>query len=399
MTDERAFPPWSGNSAIRFFLYDLNAPIYFLPLLVAIGYWLIPLLFSTWDDTLACKERAQAAVQYLDGVGLPTNLIEAAERYATSQRLECTNSESLPYLQDTTHFLFTLTLSIGVLAGLYNVKYFNRTVAALFGDGVILAKKSYVSRLYQSYRREAFKAKYVVVCAVFGILAGVLFLHLHHSPQLAFWWGSEKYGSAGLVFSVAVGAMVFSVLWGSVILIFGSLMLARIMRLPVRLRPFHHDGCNGLAPLGRQIFLLWWVAAAGGLAIFITLQFGYLGVQKNPIIWLLAALGTLAIPAIAIIPLYASLQAVRKVQSASLRCLGRLLNDKINTADAAVRNGKASTARNILSEMGHVQGIFDIYKETNVWPFNTRALTIIVGATLLQFALTFHEIYSLFKGD
>jgi hypothetical protein len=49
--------------------------------------------------------------------------------------------------------------------------------------------------------------------------------------------------------------------------------------------------------------------------------------------------------------------------------------------------------------MGHVQGIFDIYRETNVWPFNTRALTIIVGATMLQFALTFYEIYSLFKGD
>ncbi len=358
MTDERAFPPWSDNFAIHFFLYGLNLPTYALPLLVAAGYWLLPLLISTWDGTLLCSARAEAAVQHLSTLGLPGTVIDIAKQFAAHQQLQCSNS--LPYLQDKTHFLFTLALSLGVLAGVLNLKTFHRTVATLVEDGVTRTTQSSVSRLYRYYRREAFKPKYLIFCAFFGSIAAVLFLQLYLSPQpeYASWWGNQNYGIAGLVFSIIVGGMVFSVLWGSVILVFGSLMLARLMRRPVRLRPFHQDGCNGLAPLGRQIFLLWWVAFFGGVAIYITLQFGYLKVEENPVIWLLAAFGSLAIPTIAIIPLYASLQATRKVQSANLEYLGRFLNDNLSAAYVAVRDGNLAEAHNIVSQMDYVRGLF-----------------------------------------
>jgi hypothetical protein len=167
------------------------------------------------------------------------------------------------------------------------------------------------------------------------------------------------------------------------------------MSLPMDLRPFHPDGCNGLAPLGKQIFLLWSNALVGGLAIYVTLRFGYLGVERTPIVWILAIIGTMIIPAIAVVPLFASLRAVKKVQQKYLNHLGVFLNDRLQLADGAIQNGNLDEADKFIGQLENAKKLFEIYKTANVWPFNTRALTLIVLINAVQIVLTAKQLLSL----
>jgi hypothetical protein len=227
------------------------------------------------------------------------------------------------------------------------------------------------------------------------MVGSALFIYLHTSPQYAFWWGSRQNGIAGLVFSFIVGGMVFAVLWGTILLVGGSLMLARIMRFPIELTPFHSDGCNGLSPLGRQIFLLWLNAFLGSLAIYVALRLGYLGIEHNPLVWVLAMLGSLAVPALAVLPLVASLQAVKETQGANLERLGRFLNSQLAIAASAIGKGDLDGANKIISQLSEVKSLFEIYKAANVWPFNPRALMFIVTANCVQIILTSRQLLSL----
>ena len=183
--------------------------------------------------------------------------------------------------------------------------------------------------------------------------------------------------------------------WGLIIVVFGSWMLAKLVTLPIALRPFHQDCCNGLAPLGRQILLLWGSALFGGVAIYIALRLGYLGIERTPLVWLLAGLGSLAIPAIAIVPLYSVVMAVKRVQSASLERLGQFLNHHLDDADTAIRNGDLATAQSIISQIDKVKGLFEIYRTANVWPFNPKAFTLILVANIVQIVLTAKQLLSL----
>jgi hypothetical protein len=391
--DEQAFPSWSYNRLVDLFLYRLNLPVYVLPLLVVGIYWLVPLLVSLWDGTALSRGRAEGFVQLLGQLGSPEQLIDAARLFASQQRFQA--AESLPYLEDANHFLFTMTLALGAFVGTQILKNFDRTVLSLFRDGIPRAEIQVVSELYRHYRAIAFQMRYVWLSATLGVIAFVLFMHLHVSPDYSYWWGHRQHGAAGLVFAISVGGMVFAGVWGLTIVVFGSWMLARLVTLPVTLRPFHRDCCNGLAPLGRQILLLWGIALFGVAAIYIALRLGYLGIERTPLVWLLAGLGSLAIPAIAIVPLYSVVRTVKSVQSASLERLGRFLNCHLDDADLAIRNGDLPTAQNIISQIDKVKGLFEIYRVTNVWPFNPKAFTVIVVANVIQIVLTAKQVISL----
>jgi hypothetical protein len=391
--DEAAFPPWSDNFIVHFFLYQLKPLGYFLPAAVAVVYWLLPLLLSAWDGTLVSGARVDSAIRLFTELDWPSSVVDIAKRFKASQKLQA--PDSLPYLQDLTHFVFALTLSLGALVSAMTIKNFNRTVAILASDQIPHADPRQISEIYQQYRKKAFQRRYVFLCLVLGLAAFLLFLYLYASPRYAYWWGSHQHGSAGLLFAIIVGGMVFSALWGLVILIFGAAMLARIFSLPMDLRPFHRDGCNGLAPLGRQIFLLWGNALFGGIAIYVALRLGYLGIQRTPIVWVLAVLGSAGIPLIAIVPLYASLQAVKRAQNANLQQLGRFLNRQLEAADTAIQNGNFPAAHETIAQLTEVKDLFEIYKTTNVWPFNPKALTFILIANAIQIALTVKELMSL----
>ena len=110
---EQAFPSWSYNWLLELILYRLNLPVYVLPFLVLAIYWLAPLVMSLWEGTALSGARAEALVQFLGQLGLP-------------QRFHA--ADSLPYLQDANHFLFTATLALGAVVGALTLKNFDCTV-------------------------------------------------------------------------------------------------------------------------------------------------------------------------------------------------------------------------------------------------------------------------------
>jgi hypothetical protein len=224
---EGAIQPWHDNALIRFFLYRLRLPPHVVALLVGGVYWFIPLAFAAWDGALMRAASAQSVVGFLKSLGMPSAVVAVANGIAAHQKFQ--GESSLPYLEDPTHFLFAIVLSLGALVATLTLKDFDRTVVNLKRNRIPQAKIRVVEHIYQSYRHEAFQTKYIVACAVFGAAACALFLYLHFSPNYAFWWGNREHGVAGLVFVPIVGAMVFTLLWGSILLLCGSLMLARIM--------------------------------------------------------------------------------------------------------------------------------------------------------------------------
>jgi hypothetical protein len=374
-------------------LYRIGLPGYAMFLLLASGYWLLPMLISAWDGTVLNTQAIHKIAAALESLGSPASTVTMMREFLSGQGAK--PAVSLPYLTDLTHLLFAIVVSCGAWLGTETLKNFDRVVKKLSADKVSRAGPAAVSRIYRRYRQLAFATRNIWLCVAIAVCAASFFVYLHFSAQYAFWWGNRLHGAAGLAFAVMVGAMVFAVVWGSLLLVFGSLMLARVISLPIDLRPFHPDGCNGLAPLGKQIFLLWSNAMVGGLAIYVTLRFGYLGVEHTPVAWILAIIGTVVIPAIAVVPLFASLRAVKMVQQKYLRHLGAFLNERLQQADAAIQNAKLDEANKFIGQLENAKKLFEIYKTANVWPFNTRALTLIVLINVVQIVLTAKQLLSL----
>jgi hypothetical protein len=384
-------PPWAGNALMTYVLYGLKLHSYVAGVLVALLYWVTPLLFSIRDGTALSAAGAGRVGQVLDAIGAPQAIAAIAARLAA----HADNGLTRAYLEDGTHFCFSLIISVGAVVAVETIKRFDRTVIALIRERIPCVDPATAAGVYMSYREAAFRWSRLVFSGVFGLAILFLIVHLSRSADTASWWGNHAYGAAGTVFAAVAGLMVFGMLWGAIIMVYGSLMLKRLMTLPIELRPFHRDNCNGLAPLGRQIMMLWSNALLGGLAIYVTLRLGYVGIERSPFVWALALFGTLAILTIAIVPLYASLGAVRQAQGAKLDQLGISLERCLEQSEAAIGHGDLAKAGATIEGLGKVQGLFDIYRTVNVWPFNPRALTLIVCLNAIQVALTVKELYSL----
>jgi hypothetical protein len=393
LIDADEIPPWSHNYLLDFLLYRLKAPAAVLPIAVALSYWGVPFLLSLFDGTTISAATARQIATTFAGLPSPEFVKSLASEFARHQKLS--GSNALPYLNDTTHLAFTLVISIGALSAILTMKNFNLTVLRLLREDTPAWNVRFTGYVYRHFRDKAFRKRYIPVCAALGVLSSILFSYLCLSPNYGYWWGSGKNGIAGHVFVAIVGIMVFSGLWIALLLVFGSLMLARLLKAPLPLRPFHRDGCNGLSPLGAQIFLLWCSALCGGMAIVVAVYFGYLDIQKNPLVWLLAVIGTMCIPVLAVIPLYAALRAIRRTQDVSLEHLGSILNHNLSVADLAVQNKDFATADKAVHDLNELKGIFDIIRSVNVWPFNPKALTFIVVINGIQIALTMKQVASL----
>src|SRR6202008_956366 len=107
-----------------------------------------------------------------------------------------------------------------------------------------------------------------------------VFLYFCRSADYAYWWGSTSRGSAGPAFSAIQFAHIYFATQSMFLVVGGALMLAWIFKNGLQLRPFHPDGCNGLAPVGTLIFLFWIFALLLAGAIFVSTALGYLRLEK-----------------------------------------------------------------------------------------------------------------------
>ena len=89
---------------------------------------------------------------------------------------------------------------------------------------------------------------------------------------------------------------------------------------------------------------------------------------------------------------------MKRAQNANLHQLGRFLDRQLAAADAAIQDGNLPAADETIAQLSEVKDLFEIYKTTNMWPFNPKALTFIVVANAIQIALTIKELMSLIPG-
>jgi hypothetical protein len=161
---------------------------------------------------------------------------------------------------------------------------------------------------------------------------------------------------------------------------------------PVQTNPassYHGDGCNGLSPLGSLIFLSWIFAILLASAIYVVLFLGYLGIEKTEIGLALTVIALLTVLFTAVVPLRAAVKAVIAARDLELGRLEPLLNETFAHAFAAdISNSNQLHVR----QLSRLQEIHKFLAEINVWPFNPRALKLIIVIYTIQLLAILREL-------
>ncbi|HPA52417.1 MAG TPA: hypothetical protein PLP50_12540 [Thermoanaerobaculia bacterium] len=300
--------------------------------------------------------------------------------------------EGLAYLNDRSHFVFAALLLPGAAVAALILARVHDTVAALRDDGILRDDDATIRETYQRFHRLANHWFFRLAALCLGGVTALVFLAFRNGDAHTSWWGHRQFGPGGLAFAFIEAAMVYFGTQTMVLTAFASAMFARLLAGRIAFRPFHPDGANGLAPMGRMIMMLWILALVLGAEICVALFLGYLGIEKMPLTWLLALAGLAAIPALAIAPLYASLHAIHRARIARISHLEPLLNSMLERAEGQVDEGRFDDASETLATLGDMQGVHESFASLNVWPFNPRALAGVVAVYALQLVLTLKEV-------
>lgn len=368
----------------RLIIFRFRLGPWLVGLLIFTGYWGLPAVLAAFSGTLVTRESIAALM-----ADLPAPLLQLGVHQALldAQKLQT----GLAYLNDSSHFVFAALLSLGGAAAALILARIHSTVGALSADG-ILSDDSLTLKTYRRFHGAANHWFARVASLVLAGLTGVLFVSFHFAEAYSYWWGHHQHGLAGYLFAVITAGMVYFGTQTMVLTSFGSVMFAGLLRNPVSFRPFHPDGANGLAPLGRLIMLFWILAVVLGAEICVTLFLGYLGIERLPLVWVLAVAGMTATPALAIVPLYASLRTVHRARAAEVGHFEPLLNTMLARARKLVIEKRYEEAAVALSTLGDMQGVHEALTTLNVWPFNPRALAFVLAIYAVQLVLTLREV-------
>jgi hypothetical protein len=377
---EAAYPPWPTGIALRQ-LYRLPSGLVALAAFAA--YWGIPAIIAAWDGTFLAATMPQASS---DGMAALLGL----EWFGTLILHDPATTGTLNYLGDRSHLLFSILLGLEAGVALEILRRLDKAMTTLRRAQLPTPDGRYPSANYALLRRLANHPLLRVVSLL--LAAGIfgVFLYFCRSADYAFWWGSTSHGVAGLAFAAIQFAMVYFATQAIFLVAAGALMLARLFLNGLTLRPFHPDGCNGLAPVGTLIFLLWVFALLLAGAVFVATVLGYLGLETSRVFWVLAFIATLSVPLAAIAPLAATVIAVNRASRQQLQQLEPALDDLFAESLSAVRRGENADAAG--DRLGKLQAMHDVLANVNVWPFNPKALTAAIGASAVQTLLTLNEI-------
>lgn len=379
--------PWISDTPARLCLYKWRLQPFSIAIVSFVIYWFLPLFANFLQGTLVSEDMRLIAVAKAP----PLNGIFALS--LSPQLIKDTTV--VPYLSDMTHLGFTVNVSVAVFIGTVVLRLIDNLLYALASSGVIPSTKSHVGEyadVYESHRRAANHPIAKVVALILASLAILSASRLALDSQFSAWWGNIIYGYAGLFILFIDGIVVYLGMRAFVLLSTASLMIARLMGKPFILRPFHPDGCNGLSHLGRIIMCLWIMALNISVAIGLPIYLGYFGVEKYFSVWLLALVGTVTIPLIAIVPLWRTVNSLQRLRMTQLALYEPTLMEKLRSlvsADCASISRKCATD----TPLSELKVVYDVYMDMNVWPFNPRAIVIVSVAYCVQLVLTMRELF------
>jgi hypothetical protein len=393
---EEDYPWWSKSFVVRKVVFEWRISGFWAGIFVFAVYWGIPLLFALISGTVLPRPMLEEWSAMLSA-NFPDVSLESKYLNELAHHQKLQYMTDLTYLTDKTHFIFALVISIGAGIATHVVRNFNTTIIRLRQRAIPRADEADLRAVYARHRDMAAHKRFKILSLILGLLAGAVFYSMSRATGYNDWWGYHEYGNAGVVFAFIEALMVY---WGvrTIILMgIGSLMLSSFISHPLALRPFHPDGCNGLSPLGRQIIFLWIFSLTLAFAIYVAISIGYLGIEKTLIVWLLAVLGTVSIPALAILPLFAALKSIQSAQRYRLAHFEQLLNELLDKTEQLAQNNDGAQAMLAVEQMNGIQAAHTIINSANVWPFNPRALIGILIVNVIQIILTLNELVDVFR--
>lgn len=386
-----SLPPWPSDLLIRIPLHVWCMRPWVVALLAFCTYWGSAAVVTGFEgtflphSTLGSDRRPTLTDSRSDRV--PPPLADSGPE---------TNVRFLSYSSDTTHFLFALNASIGGAFATIILRRFRTLISLLRASGVLAAEPDRYTVLYERHRRIANHPLSKFFAVVLAILAVLAALPLVSDSSFEYWWGHSIHGYAGFLIIFIGSCLVYYAVRGFTLISAGSVMVSRILFEPFRLRPFHPDGCNGVAPLGILTMFLWAFSLNIAIAIFILLHFGYFDLERRWELWIVTAIGTITIPAIAVIPLVRSVKAIHRARRYRIALLEPRLMTLMKVAEDVARND-ARVGQLENSNVSDLKTIYDILKSMNVWPFNPRAIAAITIAYIAQVILTTYQLLSLLK--
>lgn len=365
-----------------------------LALLLFVFYWVVPGILATIEGTFVDPNIVNSGLNRLSELtGFVVWHVPEGET---------TGGHLLFYTSDSTHFLFTVCLIVGVYVG---NTMFDRIESFLndlrrAGSQVTPEDESAIRKLYckfQSLFRSPSWAPQSIIGIGFRIAAVFVALFVFAffnrlcrrscvDPQMC-WWGQSGYGLAGTYYSFVIAALVYLVTeaLGSVLL--GAAMIDLILRNGyVKPNLFAQDLANGLSPVGDLVLLGVIASFVGSIAVFIVLRVGYFGVENLIVIWGLIIIATLFVPLATLIPIYSAISLISDAKYATLQNINILFDAPVS--DKASLAATTEWIRNI-------QPAISVYKhvsELNALPFNKHkayisvvALALIGGQTIVNF--------------
>src|SRR5579862_7198539 len=267
-TEDAALPSWT-QGLVSIVVDQMGLPVVAYSALAFFIYWVVPMIFAMASGVAA---DAAAIVAIAQQLGVPGPLAEAIATRGPATPAP----HFLYYLTDQTHLLFAIVLSFGLACTVRTLRLVPQSIATLIKNGVLVSE-TLVEVDYFSDLRSAYAWWKYAISAVIGAVAAGIAMTLVFGPDTRGWWGNIAYGPAGLAFSVFVGLMVFGLVMGTFVLVSIARLLIRVAKLPIKLRPFHPDGCGGMSAIGQQVLWLWSCVFFGVMAIYVTLKLGYLG--------------------------------------------------------------------------------------------------------------------------
>jgi hypothetical protein len=227
-------------------------------------------------------------------------------------------TESRIYFYDQVHFVFSLVISSATipLASIY------RNI----GLSVIQTRRALVESSAHDWETDYFKYRSIslsiwifLICGFLSCLTVVILLDRVTNFEYSSWWGNLKYGYAGYYFVFAASQMVFWGAWAILSITAFSVHIARISKYKIDYSPAHHDNSGGLRPLGFILLLIWWYSLSVASAVYIVFSQGYLGIEKNYAIWILAITVSICVPLIGVLPLIRIMKSIDRAKETYIR--------------------------------------------------------------------------------
>jgi hypothetical protein len=303
---------------------------------------------------------------------------------------------NLPYLNDATHLMMSLTIAVGTALCLHALNRFYPTLDSITSSEILTIPSGELQPEERKLNVRLRSKGIMVILAIIAACCGAVLYHNgRNSPD---WWGYPAHGPAGLIVAIIGALGAFYGGHALYLVAAGQECIAHLLNHPVKLHPFHPDGCNGFSHLGNYLILLFCVCIDGGMATWLTIRRGYLGIQNFPGIWVLALGFLICVPIILIHPLFRATYQIRKAQLARLATVEQLLQPILDKIEQQLPGSETRTELN--EELKSLRDLHqiasDIY-ETSVFPFNVK-----IGSTLgvgyaLQVLAVVKEIYDKLK--